>query len=529
MAQRQKASSPNDLNLRPTRRHETTAISSGSQFQYEPLLTLYSFRLLKLLPGRSDEPIRCSLYHSKLSNEVKRYTALSYTWGPPQPTRYILLNGKRFWVRENLFRFLHTFRGDEAAFWVDAICINQADVFDRNHQVGIMNYIYSSAKRVYAWLGPASTELDYLFHFMSESDSPSHCWSKMRKKSAPPRQQYGIDQVRQCEYWGRIWIVQELLLARDVVFWSGGQAVSLALLKTLRQQPELLPHGTCASSVLDRVISGTSGELKPLVMSFSKLNCADPHDKIYALLGIVRLREETKQPFPVRYEEPMATLFARTMDFCRPARPFEFATSLASSLNMHSQQRQVGGDGKGSIENASLTMSFRSRGKVGSQTSVDPRLLPISREALTFKIASRKRNIAFFYDQQPSPGDLIFYLDRSYKWYGFSFVVSVSKEATTRPSRSASCKMYPGLLLDLELTDSIDACSSELSSVKRSLKNMSSFFDASNSSVAQDESGEKVLRVKTKVDALLELLRNDFQTPRGQSLESRTRRRARRS
>ena len=38
-------------------------------------------------------------------------------------------------------------------FWVDAICINQADIDERSAQVKIMKIIYESADTVFAWLG----------------------------------------------------------------------------------------------------------------------------------------------------------------------------------------------------------------------------------------------------------------------------------------------------------------------------------------------------------------------------------------
>lgn len=40
--------------------------------------------------------------------------------------------------------------------WIDAICINQADIPERNHVVGHMKNIYERADRILAWLGPES-------------------------------------------------------------------------------------------------------------------------------------------------------------------------------------------------------------------------------------------------------------------------------------------------------------------------------------------------------------------------------------
>ncbi|KAF4995911.1 hypothetical protein FDECE_12640 [Fusarium decemcellulare] len=96
--------------------------------------------------------------------DLPRYYALSYTWGPPSigEAEYddddkvpILLNRKYLRVFPNLYDALlqlhHSYRG--VPFWIDAICINQHDSTERAAQVGIMNQIYRRADRVIIWLG----------------------------------------------------------------------------------------------------------------------------------------------------------------------------------------------------------------------------------------------------------------------------------------------------------------------------------------------------------------------------------------
>lgn len=60
-------------------------------------------RVLELLPSLRDGIIQCRLRHVKLKC---KYVALSYVWGPPQPTRDILVNGQMFAIRQNLWNFL---------------------------------------------------------------------------------------------------------------------------------------------------------------------------------------------------------------------------------------------------------------------------------------------------------------------------------------------------------------------------------------------------------------------------------------
>jgi hypothetical protein len=55
----------------------------------------------------------------------------------------------------NLWDFLHEARSrkDQRRLWVDALCINQSHIDEKNHQVGIMGEIYSKAAWVLVWLG----------------------------------------------------------------------------------------------------------------------------------------------------------------------------------------------------------------------------------------------------------------------------------------------------------------------------------------------------------------------------------------
>lgn len=61
--------------------------------------------------------------------------------------------------------------------WVDAICINQSDVKERNHQVHIMQRIYTNAASVVVWLGPADGSSRAAMDFILKSNGP--CGNKM--------------------------------------------------------------------------------------------------------------------------------------------------------------------------------------------------------------------------------------------------------------------------------------------------------------------------------------------------------------
>ncbi|PMD56072.1 uncharacterized protein K444DRAFT_484794, partial [Hyaloscypha bicolor E] len=110
--------------------------------------------------------IQCEIETYKL-RDCPPFTALSYTWGAEDNEKEISLNGLSKTVRLNLARFLRHARDDMNSYpsgsasshapigylWIDALCINQENVRERNAQVAIMRDIYKEAKRIVRWLG----------------------------------------------------------------------------------------------------------------------------------------------------------------------------------------------------------------------------------------------------------------------------------------------------------------------------------------------------------------------------------------
>lgn len=122
---------------------------------YEPLLRdPATIRLLTLLGGAFSDPLQCRLDNVPFEPDPG-FEALSYSWGDPTVTRPIQVNGRVLHVTSNLEAALKHLRytDEDRTLWVDAVCINQADVVERSHQVSIMGQIYGKAKQVLVWLG----------------------------------------------------------------------------------------------------------------------------------------------------------------------------------------------------------------------------------------------------------------------------------------------------------------------------------------------------------------------------------------
>ena len=108
---------------------------------------------------QDEEPISCLLETVSL-NDSPKYNALSYTWGKPELTHQIWVNNAILPVTESLAVALRHLRQESEILilWVDAVCINQRDTDEKNHQVRQMAEVYRHAAQVFVWLGPAADE-----------------------------------------------------------------------------------------------------------------------------------------------------------------------------------------------------------------------------------------------------------------------------------------------------------------------------------------------------------------------------------
>jgi hypothetical protein len=137
-------------------------MESSTFSPYLPLKSNTSIRLVTILPGEFLDFVECRLeYEDELSVELQ-YKALSYVWVDTAKKIPIKLDGRGFHVTSNLESALRYLRYPQVArrLWVDAICINQADVVERSVQVVRMRTIYRLAQAVLIWLGKESEEPD---------------------------------------------------------------------------------------------------------------------------------------------------------------------------------------------------------------------------------------------------------------------------------------------------------------------------------------------------------------------------------
>lgn len=282
--------------------------SSRTAFQYDPIAHgSGNIRLVRMVTGNDSKEVHCIVTAHSLENPPS-YTALSYTWGRYDTDCGLWLTDQRHVIRKNLHRFLKQAQSSPKLrnryFWIDALCIDQLNDEERTHQVAQMAEIFKKAQDVLVWLGPAYGKSDFAMEAVNGRRVPRNLWTT----SAGP----GIRRLCQRPYWTRLWVVQELSLARSVTVLCGGKAVSWSRLEgfltTAVQTPPRRPsthafteyvatRDSEALSMIGRLCrSRQHSQLYHQVLAFQDLRCAEPRDRIYALLGIARSGHENVWP-----------------------------------------------------------------------------------------------------------------------------------------------------------------------------------------------------------------------------------------
>ena len=308
------------------------------------------FRVLQVLPGTQDSLIQCKLVEPPQSTDLS-YECISYRAGDPEDVHQIKVNGNLFNVFATLGAALHKLRLPDRSrvLWADQICINQSDVTERGSQVQQMRGIYENADRVHAWLGHLDNSdlaMQEVLHLESEFNNACGVYSKTigSERSLMPVERRSImeqiahslktryedeeneavmaqcsafGQMFQSEFWERLWIMQEVIVAKavsltwdscsiDFARFSVYANIMASLLDILDR--ERLPVPRNNNPILKRLAGGSRlyyiklAKLTSLqniwkqrgnidfknILQFSMgKKCSDPRDRIFALCGMI--------------------------------------------------------------------------------------------------------------------------------------------------------------------------------------------------------------------------------------------------
>lgn len=287
-------------------------------YQYKPLRRGlgHEIRLIVLFAGDSDD-LSCDITTVNLADQPS-YEAVSYTWansnGDVSLTSSIQCRGATVAITKNCEAALRRLRlqGRNRRLWVDAICINQNDTEEKNHQVRLMSTIYSNAAQVLSYLGVESPQitrrLRAVITFLQDRSSTP---------SPDPSKKDDLLTFLALPYFDRVWIMQEIGLAQLVTLiigeyeirWTGD---TISKMLAMCSQLDLKPP-----SVLRWTPSSRPEEQNDILAVLSKSrNCSarDPRDKVYALLGLTDLKLSSQ--FPVDYSLTHLEVYAKLAIYC---------------------------------------------------------------------------------------------------------------------------------------------------------------------------------------------------------------------
>lgn len=364
------------------------ALESRDAFGYDELFDCKTyFRLLRVAsatigePTEDDWPVDRIVAECELTAwptaDAPPYRAVSYTWGDPEKTRWIRVNGRPMQVRWNCAYVLwqaHRHSGAHCYIWVDAICINQVDNWEKSFQVAQMGSIFDKAEQVLICIGPHDAYSKFLFpalirhaRFFMELSEPGYAafWTldpasksqflRWRFTSSKPwKLAASVFNVVRRPYFQRVWTYPECWMACGADILCGedrapAQALRglYLLARTEARSQSAVPAWFKAVPILRRMFlwrwpatrqmaldetganhldatqkdRGARVDPEFALRGCEGLECADIRDRIYALTSIMDAEELGETPIQPNYEiDP----FDLVVDFLRLISPGSF-------------------------------------------------------------------------------------------------------------------------------------------------------------------------------------------------------------
>jgi hypothetical protein len=288
------------------------------EYVYEPLPP-NSIRTLRLQPGEPNQPLQIVLSTHQLV-DAPVYQALSYSWGEKIDHR-IECCGFSLIVQQNLWLALRALRSDsvERILWVDAICINQADILEKNKQILLMRRIYSQAQSVIVWLGDATNSTADAWNLLSSLVTLSAAEDSLEAakpvtaqllaslnlpEPASPKWR-ALDELYWRSWFTRVWIIQEIALSKEALVMCGGHSCPWSHLQIAAEY--IVNHSLTALTEVDprpaiklaTFVDQIHRDLEPngrpllppqrfeLFLKARDSYATDDRDKVFALQGLL--------------------------------------------------------------------------------------------------------------------------------------------------------------------------------------------------------------------------------------------------
>ena len=288
---------------------------------YTPLCS-WQTRLIKLLPGRRNDLLRCELHIAAITVEnglgiateptSVEYDALSYSWGRPDLTGSIECNGLLTRIPLPMQDGLRQLRLEEVSrwMWCDALCINQSVDEEKSAQVRQMMLIFLKARKVIAWLGDAEPETEDMIRAIGHQNALR---GKERDESllsiAGTEISKSTERLLKRPWFSRTWVRQEVFAAQNLELQIGCHTLPFehfihVTARFMVSSPQLQTlissyREKCEEAEKEDLLGGLrasdifNGSKTYTPRAFSVLHdnkcfeVSDERDRVYALIGII--------------------------------------------------------------------------------------------------------------------------------------------------------------------------------------------------------------------------------------------------
>lgn len=252
--------------------------------------------MLGLEGGQAKDPPHATLQRRQLRN-FAHYEALSYTWADHDASQNgdnskceVIYVGN-FWdvlyITSNCAKALRRVRYPDRSrsIWVDSICINQENNDECSQQVQLMRQIYANAWSVIVYLGSPSADSNLAMGLLKRQKASRAIFTISEASS--------LKSLFSRPYFSRIWIVQEVALAKCLHFYCGNSEAMISKytgtpiesILWINNIPAWFKH-----SQNQMLLKGEA--LLSLVLDTASCQCSDPRDRIFAFFSLAQTAYE---------------------------------------------------------------------------------------------------------------------------------------------------------------------------------------------------------------------------------------------
>jgi hypothetical protein len=331
--------------MQPIPSGQSRPLQNASIIHLQPLHDR-QIRVLALQPGSGDDPLACQLHVVYVDEKDQKFPfeAISYVWGTQDTPESIMCRAGNDGdqvstpITRNAADALKAFRQPlgERLLWIDSICISQTSESEKSTQVGMMDSVFASATAVLVWLGREdvvrSSSAGALFQRWADCFRCANPREKQALLSQPlagdffseptrwftsedgrleasslvqfsPNEVGTVLDIFECEWFRRLWCVQELVLAENAFVCWGSFKMAWDTISDFAIYIQARHPSTVAQSglagvqnvhMLEHLRSQIKGEARRS-FTFSRLlsltrvhGVTKDHDRIFSLLGLER-------------------------------------------------------------------------------------------------------------------------------------------------------------------------------------------------------------------------------------------------